>query len=202
MIIFCFIVAKEFLKKIGYEFNETAFFVSWLILSSISKSDQFPAPFNILHLGGYSILFIGGAISYLLIINSTSLHPIARIWLISLVYAQLAEHFRGRLPVAEHVYRLSIAIVLFLFLLVFITGKKNDYTFQFNFLGELSFLTYTFYLLHQQVGLFLATLLTNKLGVGMGLTLLIIPCGLFLLSYCIERFCNKIWILASKGSIS
>jgi len=199
LIIFCFLITKELLQKIGYNFTETTFFVSWLILSSISKTDLFPAPLNILHLGGYSILFLGGAISYLVILNPTSLNPIVRIWLIALVYSQIAVHLKNRMPAQASGLKISIAITMFLLLLIFITGKTKNRAIKFNFLGELSFLTYTFYLLHQQIGLFLATLLTNLLGLSMGLTLLMIPLGLFLMSYVIEKICNKTWELASKG---
>jgi peptidoglycan/LPS O-acetylase OafA/YrhL len=199
LIVFCFMIARELIQKVGYKFSETSLFVSWLILSSVSKTDQFPAPFDILNLGGFSILFIGGALSYLLITNPTSMNMIVRTWLITLIYTQMAIHIKGRMSAGDNALKVSIAITLLLLLSVVITGKTKNHQNNFNFLGELSFLTYTFYLLHQQVGLFFATLLTNQFGVSIGMTLFFIPFMLFILSFAIEKVSSKTWALASKG---
>jgi hypothetical protein len=200
LIVFIFMAVREILKKLGIDFRPHIFFIGLLLLSSVSKLDQFPTPFNMLFLGGYSILFVGGALTYLIISNAFKMNLILKFWLVLLLTAQIVIHLKARVPNDQNATRISIVIVSSIFLVIVITGFLKDKFLKSAVLGNLSFLTYTFYLLHQQVGLAIATLLVSRLGMSAELVLFLIVFVIFVFSFLIESLSSKIWNLSLKNT--
>ena len=200
-VVFYFIIAGLiFLQKIFKEININvsmfSFLLSWLFLNWISQTNTFPIPFNLLHLSGYSNLFIAGGISYFIFMERIKINVIFKCFLIILVYSTIWIHFFNRMGRENNTLWFSLFVVTGLILAVFYSGQNHNYSKAYLSISSImGTATYTFYLLHQQLGLFFSTLIHAKLGWPLMYSAVFTLILLFSFSIWVESLNKKIWKL-------
>lgn len=122
LIVFIFMAIREILRKLGIDFHPHTFFIGLLILSSVSKLKNYPTPFSILFFGGYSILFVGGALTYFIISSAFRMNFVLKFWLVLFLTSQILIHLKARIPNDQNATKISIIVTSSMFLIIVITG--------------------------------------------------------------------------------
>jgi len=204
VVFYSIIAGFMFLQRIFVEINIRvsmfSFLLSWLFLNLVSQTNAFPIPLNLLYLSGYSNLFIAGGISYFIFMERININMIFQCFLLLLVYSTIWIHFFNRMGKENNTLWYSLVVVIGLILAVFYSGQNHNHSKAYLSISSImGAATYTFYLLHQQLGLFFSTLIHAKLGWPLMYSAVFTLTLLFLISIWVEGFNKKIWQLLRQG---
>jgi len=144
-------------------------FVSWLLLSWIIDLKMLPTPFNLLALGGYLPYFLAGGIIAGIAQNSSKIPIIGKIFLYLIVFNSVQVRINERIfgsnsTSGQHIFVVGMTLlILTLVSLSSRIGKRQKGLTRkiYRILEKVAVATYPLYLLHQQIGLFIITFLTN-----------------------------------------
>jgi|GEM_PF-1412214 len=194
LIVSLFIFVISLLRALNLTVSMFGILITWLIIGWVVPVNSFPSPFNLLHLSGYAILFISGAISYYIFIEKKDLDIVLKSFILMMIFTSVFIHFDSRINEGSEATWYSLIIVLILFLVVQTSGKHRQYPKFFLLLASvLGSATYTFYLLHQQVGLFIATWLHSKAGWTLMTSAIFSLTFLLIISVAVEDLNKKFW---------
>jgi len=200
-IIFYFIIAlliliKEFFRKFFPQVSLQHLLFFWFFLSWIADEKLFAPPLNLLYLDNYSILFISGSILYIVHSGNMHVETPMRFFVSALIFGALFVHFTSRVSTDSPLIRncLSLSFAIFLVQVPRFLLKRSESSSRFEpFVSECGRATYSFYLLHQTFGIFVATAMYNLLGFSIFVSLVISFIFLILLSIVFERTNRILW---------
>jgi peptidoglycan/LPS O-acetylase OafA/YrhL len=197
LIVAVFILLVSLLRALNLAVSMFGMMITWLLLAWVAQVNLFSPPFNLLYLNGYAILFLSGAISYYFFIQKIYLDYVLKYFILIMLFTSVFVHFYSRMNRNSGTIWYSLIIVLLLFFAVNpppTGGRRKKYSKYFlHLISILGTATYTFYLLHQQVGLFLATWLHSKAGWTLMTSAIFSLTFLLIISVVIEDFNKKFW---------
>ena len=198
-ITFYFIVAmilflRNILKGLSIEISFQAILLAFYVLSILSVPSSFSPPFNLINLGGYAQVFLAGAITHFLVIEKNRMTFLAKIYIVVFIYSGVYLNLVARMSGGKYAQQISLFLVIVLFWVSMSSRRDNIKSSPIlNLIPVLGTATYTFYLLHQQIGLFLSTWLHAKAGLSLIISSVLALTALVFLSVAIERINIQYW---------
>jgi peptidoglycan/LPS O-acetylase OafA/YrhL len=193
LIVSVFIIMISSLRALNLNASMFGMMITWLLLLWITQVNSYPPPFNLLYLNGYAILFLSGAISYYIFVEKVLLDSALRYFILVMLFSSMTIHFYSRMNRNSGTIWYSLIIVLLIFFVTSARGGKWYPRYLSHFTSILGTATYTFYLLHQQIGLFIATWLHSKAGWTLMTSAIFSLTLLLIFSVGIEDLNKKFW---------
>lgn len=178
-----FLTVRTILVKFNIHWELRHFFTIWLILLYFLKEQNISYPTNMIFLEGYSELFVAGALSHMILsrkvqgnrpqsktsfknIHEKTKTSILNCSLLIIAYTQCFVHFQdvaGKIALYPPI-NVSFLCTFFILILAMSQNFPPLPKAIMSILEKLGIATYTFYLLHQTVGMFIAVVILQNIS--------------------------------------